>query len=652
MSVKLAQNYMGSSNLVVGSKITVALNVDITENNTLYDIVVKSPLSHQLSFVPQSIKINGALAPAEVVNTSIPVVDEIVGPANYLITFEAIIVDDTPNIFSFSSTVEFMPLSPLKKQTVYSNESTIRIMYSEIYVNGQVEFGGYYEDKVASQVLLLETEPTLELLLNDYNMKTSEEYAIQFTVTNISDLALSNLLLDVKLPSNIKMVDNSLYINEIKSSLVVIPNPIPIDTMQPGEQVYVRFLVTPVDDTNITGKISGELSYDYFVNGISYTGTVETDEETVYIYDFNLTLTQNINKEYFEILETGKFTIVAKNTGNNKISDLIIRDIVSNKVTIDPESIRLNDEPVENPNLYFGINVGELATGESATITFDALVDGGDIHPITVPNIVYGDYKVFAEDNIHYMSGNAEADTLFYTIYSMNVKQTIYRIPNNLSQVRVLDTVPYGVCIKNMGNVVLEDMVVKSVFSSNLEFIPDTVYVNDVPITGSIIDGITITKLNLQETVTIAYSGKVTKYLDDSVTPKLPQVTSKVTSEYKGMVFENEFTETVTTGPIVSTVETVNIVITQFDGKPSIIGNKEILTYTVELTNTGITDGTDVKFKTNDNVMFEFVEGSVVLVESGGVETKTDFGDPKNGWTIPLIKAGESVKYSYKVLVL
>lgn len=651
MSITFTQLYQGSGNLVVGNTVNIQFLINTDRTDSYYTVSLHAPLTHQLQFVPNSIQINGISAPQGTTNQTIPLPD-IIGTKSYTVSFDAKIIDDTPNPIEFKSSLEFLPLSTLKRTILESNTSSIAIIYNNLDILASLNYNSYNSTASSNVVYVMDVKPDFNLAINDTNFEVGKEYDITYTVTNTSNVVISDLLLIPTKASNVEFVLGSASIDGISNPSIDVNLPININKkLLVGDSLIVK-LKFKVNNTSIRKlTFSSSLSYTYYINGIVYTETLNSNNEIGYVYDYTLSVTQNSSNTLAQLFDTLKFTIDVENTGNDDLSNVTVFNVAPNEFTVDLGSFSINNIPTTITDLTKGIALGTLHKGDKATIIFDALVDGVDYSPIDVTNSVYATFDDnIGVDNI-IINDTVNALDLIITIYSFMLTVNGYSMPQAPSKARIGDTLSYSFYIKNIGNVTAQNVVFADTLPLNLSFQSGSLFINSISSNQDPNLGVTIPNISKGSTSIISFQANITDYFDNP-TATIPQAINSAYAVANATVKSSLLKKQFNSSAIINPIESAYVNITAFSGTPTIVGSLEFLTYTVVIENTGIGDAINVYFNTTANPLAKFVANSVVSVDSTGKETPTNFENPEQGWVIPLIKAKERLTFRYKLQVL
>ena len=356
-------------------------------------------------------------------------------------------------------------------------------------------------------------------------------------------------------------------------------NQIPVNTNAP-EWKEIGIVINSRDNTNITVEFLSEgpaaIGNDYAIDDIS----LREIEVPQFIPE------KSVSDTNVEVGQIITYTIKLANTCNNSLTDVIFQDIVPEGLEFLPGTVTVNGSSETNANPNNGFTIPNILGGNTATITFDAVVTNiPTINPtLNTATMTYSYTPVeggipsinIVDSNIVSVEINASADISVIKTGS----------PNPVDQGEMLN---FTMEILNEGpskaeNVILSDIVPPSIIG--VEFSIDG-GVTWNTWTGSYIIG---TLLN-GSSRTILIRGTVNSTATGTIIN-----TATVTSTTPDPNPDNN-TSTTNTEVISSLSADISVVKTS-SPNPVLIG--EILTYTILVSNTGPSNAENVIV--NDNI--------------------------------------------------
>ena len=171
------------------------------------------------------------------------------------------------------------------------------------------------------------------------------------------------------------------------------------------------------------------------------------------------------------------YRIEFKNTGNNELKNVIIKDTLPAKMTYVAGSTKVGDKAVADGIISNdGINIGSVAAGKTVYIYFDAKVNAGvgkDCADVTLTNVVKGSYN--KDDK------TAKTDTAIVTVDGKDCKDgfTINKMvqvdggkewSENVT-VKAGDKVRYRIQFKNTGDTTLKNVVIRDILPKHMTYV-------------------------------------------------------------------------------------------------------------------------------------------------------------------------------------
>jgi len=452
---------------------------------------------------------------------------------------------------------------------------------------------------------------------------------------------LATVLPHVEDPStNVVTIDNAGTIDTITVADLIVGYT--IDVIKGGDTVTIKFSVTVLSTLDVED-----------VTNIANTVTIGDEETSADIdtgnpkLDTRKEVADENNDGYASPSETLTYTITITNNGlvaaqnvavKDELTDVLpaVEDPSANTVVIDNDGT-ISTKTVQD--LIDGFTIASIEAGKTVTITFQVTVkEDLDVEDITVISntvTVDDDEKeteiptgepnprisktVSDEDGDGYASPN---EVLTYTITLENTGEV------DAVNVHVQDT--------------LEDMLPCVIDPSANVLTLD----NDGTVTlltvQDLIDGFEIALLESGKTATLTFTVTV---IDDLDIEASPIIYNKV----KVNKYETE-AEIPTGKPILDVTKEVE----DADGD-GFASPGEVLTYTITISNTGLAQANNVMVQDTLSTVLPYVvdpSANVVTIDNGGVPDSITVADLIAGYTIDVIKSGDTVTFTFSVTVI
>ncbi|AOR23338.1 DUF7507 domain-containing protein [Clostridium taeniosporum] len=596
-----------------GDIITYTITAKNTGNVPVTNVIVKDVVPQGTTFVDGSVVVNGLSKPSEDPNIGINV-GTIDAGDTAIISFEVLVGDTAPNLLTNTADIEYSytvdPDKPPIDNIVPTNPVDTTNLKSSIKL-----------EKVADRT----------------GAVVGDIVRYSIFVTNDGEIALNNIIITDPLSPGLQYADN-LTINGSPSNQSILTG-VNIGSLAVGAGATIAFdaeIISIPEDKFINNTASAE--FDYVVSGKTFDGAGESNEETVRVYNPELTMTKMSNNPTVKVGDTFQYTITAENTGDIIINDVIVKDDLPPEFEV--VQITVNGAVV-NGDIGSGINIGNLAIGESVDIvlTIQVLAD----LTATFQNIATGTGISITDPNKPPVIVEGEGEDPGVTVY--NPKLELEKSVDK-SYAIVGETVTYTVVAKNtgditLGNVELSPVTIFDILSPSLEFIAGTVTVDGIvePLSG-IATGVDIGQLLPGQSKIITFQAKV---ISTTINPITNTSNATFGFQLPGHTPEvgNATSNVVNVVPEVANIDVIKTADKDF----VVLG--DTITYTVTLKNTGTVDALNVIFKDDLPDVVELVNGSFSVNEI--VINNVNI---RAGVNIGIIKAGGQtiVKYTVKVV--
>ncbi|AOR23341.1 DUF7507 domain-containing protein [Clostridium taeniosporum] len=595
-----------------GDIITYTVSIKNT-GNVPVDALVTDVVPTGTQFVTGTVIINGVSKPAKNPNFGIKIIGIPAGEIANL-SFKVKVLDNAPSTLINNAKINYSyvvdPALPPVNKDVTTNTVNVTVLKPELTLVKSADRTG----AVVGDII---------------------RYSI--TATNTGEIPLQNVIVKDVLAPELSYIGN-LTINGVPSGQSILTG-VNIEDLSIGEVKTISFdakvNAIPADKTiNNTSTAT----FNYIVSGKNFSGNATSNEETIRVYNPELTMTKMSNNPIVKVGDTFQYTITAENTGDIIINDVIVKDDLPPEFEV--VQIIVNGDVV-NGDIEAGINIGNLAIGESVDIvlTIQVLADLTD----TFQNIATGTGTSITDPNKPPVIVEGEGEDPGVTVY--NPKLELEKSVDK-PYVIVGDTVTYTVVAKNtgdivLGNVDLDPIVIYDLLGPSLEFVSGSVTIDGIsdPLSG-IVNGVILGVLNVGESKTVTFKAKV---LSNDISPI--ENTAQATFGYQIPGDEPE-TGNATSNTVQVIPEIANLEILK-EADTNFAVMNDVINYTVTVTNTGTLDANNVIFTDELPPEVELIDGSF-KVDGIGINNV----DLRQGVNIGTIKTGEEaiIEYSVKVI--
>ncbi|MDG1594848.1 DUF11 domain-containing protein, partial [Bacillus cereus] len=617
-ATKSADKQFANVNDIITYTTTLTNNGNILASNVIFTDVIPNGTS----FIPNSVTVNGNTLPN--VNPASGIAIDPINPnANTIISFQ-VQVNSIPNPNPIpnqnNTTYQYVvdPNLPPASANTLSNVITTQINNATIVATKSVN------------------TPTAAI---------GDIVTYTIAVTNTGNIPASATVLIDGLGAGASFIQNSVTINDVPQPGLDPSLGIHLADLPPGNSVFITFeaqiLAIPPSGTLTNNAL---VNYEYTVNPNQSpaVGSTITNTTVTPIVDATLSINKTVNSTFATIGDTLTFTSTITNSGNTTASDVIFTDVIPNGTTFIPNSFKINGTTIPNTNPQNGINIGNLNSNASVTLSFQVNITTLP-NPNPIPNQSSLQYSFIVDINEPPVSRTVQSNKTFTQVNSASVIAT--KTASN-AFAAVGDTVTYTTTLTNSGNTTANTPVFIDILPPELSFVPDSVQINTIPQLGFRPDsGISLDSIPVGGTTTISFQAIV-----GSIPATNPTLNQSSTT-YSIIVDPTQppVTETATSNPTLVQINEAIIQATKSVDRlfSDVAPGNSFLTYTVLLENIGNTTATNIIFTDPIPNNTVFIEDSVRV---GGVLLPGV--NPTNGIPIGDIIAGDFTNVTFRVQVV
>ncbi|MDM8363612.1 DUF7507 domain-containing protein [Bacillus thuringiensis] len=589
-------------------------------NTDATNIVFTDALPNGLTFVPNTLTVDGVLQPNANPNTGVLLATL---PPNeiYSIVFQVTVnsippINPAPN--TAATTYEFTvdPVNPPISSTATSNTTLLQINNATII------------STKTADLTFADIGNTITFTLNLPN--TGNTAATDVTIIDILD-------------SNLSFVPNSFTVNGQTIPNADLSTGVNIGSINGGNAAIVTFqaTVTTLPTLNPISN-SASITYHYVVDPSqpSITTSNQSNTTTTQINSAILTAQKNSNVSTVDIGQDITYTVTITNSGNVSATNVIFTDLIPDGTSFEPNSFTLNGTSIPNANIITGVPIGDIAPNQSVIVAFH--INANEIPPINpITNQASVSFQHIVNPANPPVSKNIASNSVSTQIESAILNTTKI---GDKTFATIGDTITYTTTITNTGNIPANNVVFSDPIPSWTQFVVGSVVVDGTPLpSASIIDGVGINTITPNQIVTIVFQVQIVSN-PTTLTPELQNL-GFVNFQYNvgnalqaqpGNVETNVFVTSINSA-ILSAVKTTN---TAFAN----IG--DTITYTVLIQNSGNTNATNVNFSDMVPAGTTFVENSFAVNGS-----TIPGANPNNGVNVGTVSAGSSLTVTFQVIV-
>ncbi|MGW5964747.1 beta strand repeat-containing protein, partial [Bacillus altitudinis] len=617
-AVKSADKHFANVNDIITYTTTLTNNGNTLASNVIFTDVIPNGTS----FIPNSVTVNGNTLPNTNPASGIAI-DPINPNTSATISFQVIVNSiPSPNPIPNQSNTAYQyvidPNLPPASANALSNVITTQINNATIVATKSVN------------------TPTAAI---------GDIVTYTIAVTNTGNIPASATVLTDGLGAGASFVPNSVTIDNIPQPGLDPSLGIHLADIPPGDTVFITFqaqiLAIPPSGTLTNNAL---VNYEYTVNPNQSpaVGSTVTNTTVTPIIDATLSINKTVNSRFATIGDTLTFTAIITNSGNTTANNVIFTDVIPNGTSFIPNSFTVNGTTIPNANPQNGINIGNLNSNASATLSFQVNITSLP-NPNPIPNQSSLQYSFIVGINEPPVSRTVQSNKTFTQV---NTASVIATKTASSAFAAVGDTITYTTTLTNSGNTTANTPVFIDILPPELSFVPDSVQINTIPQLGFRPDsGISLDSIPVGGTTTISFQAIV-----GSIPVTNPTLNQSSTT-YSIIVDPTQppVTETATSNPTLVQINEAIIQATKSVDRlfSDVAPGNSFLTYTVLLENIGNTTATNIIFTDPIPNNTVFIADSVRV---GGVLLPGV--NPANGIPIGDIIAGDFTNVTFRVQVV
>ena len=575
-------------------------------------------LDSNITFNDGSVKINGTPYTNYNPNDGFTI-DDIANNSTTTVTFAATIISrPSDNMVKNFATINYSykvnPDDPYIEVTIDTNNTTTYVAVSELTLHKSV-------DKLYATV-----GDNLNYTVNVKNTGSINATNITFKDLNPNDSTF--------IPHSV-IVDGVLKTDYDPNTGFIISDLVP----NQSHTVSFNVKVNTLPSTGIVENTADStFNYKLIPTDPTSTMTSYSNKVTTTINLGKLTVTKSVNKVYATIGDTVSYSISVQNIGNVPCTNIFFQDIIQPDANFIDGTVKINNISKSNYNPNTGFNLDDIAKNIITTITFDVVVK-------TLPydyylrNTATANYNYIIDPANQPISTSSTSNTTSTTI---NLGRLSVTKETNKTYATIDDTVSYTVTIINTGNIDANFVNFRDVVPDGLTFVIDSVTINGVSRTGIYPNqSFTLGNISPGESSIVKFDTKVTSV----PTPSLISNTANIVFSYKINPNEDYIVKQTDSNAVTTQINLGKLTVTKSRDKGyATIG--DILTYTIEITNSGNVNVTDVLFTDGIQSNATFLSGSVTI----DGDSKPTY-NPLIGFSLGSLEPLDKVTVVFKVTI-
>ncbi|PEK50605.1 DUF7507 domain-containing protein [Bacillus toyonensis] len=606
----------------VNDIITYTTTLTNSGNTLASNIVSTDAIPSGTSFIPNSVTVNGTTLP----NVS-PASGIAIDPIN----------PNTNTIISFQVQVNTIPNpNPIPNQSNTAYQYVVNPSLPPASANA------------VSNVITTQINNATIVATKSVNTPTAaigDIVTYTIAMANTGNIPASATVLTDGLGPGASFIPNSVTINNVSQPGLDPSLGIHLDDISPGGTTFITFQVK-ILEIPPSGTLTNNalVNYEYTVNPnqTPAVGSTVTNTTATPIVDATLVLIKNASTNFATIGDTITFTSFVTNTGNTTANNIVFTDTIPNGTAFVPNSFKINGVTIPNANPQNGINIGNLNSNASITLSFQVNITTLP-NPNPIPNKSSLQYSFIVDINEPPVSRTVQSNKTFTQV---NTASVIATKTASSAFAAVGDTITYTTTLTNSGNTTANTPIFIDILPPELSFAPDSVQINTVPQLGFRPDnGVPLDSIPVGGTTTISFQAIV-----GSIPATNPTLNQSSTT-YSIIVDPTQppVTETATSNPTLVQINEAIIQATKSVDRifSDVAPGNSFLTYTVLLENIGNSTATNIIFTDPIPNNTVFIEDSVRV---GGVLLPGV--NPANGIPIGDIIAEDFINVTFRVQVV
>ena len=231
-------------------------------------------------------------------------------------------------------------------------------------------------------------DPRISLLLNVSTNHAVVGHIIQYnlTVYNKSKTTIDNAVVIDELNPCFRFVDGSVKIDSIEYKDANIVSGIKTGPIDPKAKKLITFNVEVVSSDENCNAMTTNITVFYNYNSNdqknAFNGKVIASPLTIMIHDNNIQVSKSSSSNSASLNDIIKYTILLENNSHLEAYDVLLEDNNPNSTSLINGTFTVNGTVIENVNLNYGVNLGNIAVGQSILVEYQVRILTSDCNGI------------------------------------------------------------------------------------------------------------------------------------------------------------------------------------------------------------------------------------------------------------------------------
>ncbi|MHA6484835.1 DUF7507 domain-containing protein [Paenibacillus sp. strain BS8-2] len=452
-------------------------------------------------------------------------------------------------------------------------------------------------------------------------------------ITNTGNIGAATTFID-PIPTGAILVPNSVIFNGASLAGADPAAGIPLGVLPANSSSTLSFSVVITSQPpmgQLTNQATAPYSYT-LPDGRTFNGSASSNAIVTPVSSPDVSLVKSSTFTDATVGDVVPYSVSITNNGVTAVTNVSFSDPLPAYTSFVAGSVTVDGTPLPNANPSVGIGIGTIAAGATAIVTFD----------VTVTSLPPSG-TIVNQSSAAFTQG-AFTSTSFSNALTIPVYQALLSVNKgaNVTVATVGDTIVYSFNVTNTGNIDAMAVLTDNI-PTGAEFVPNSVVVNGAPRPGTDPEtGIPLGVVPAGGTLTV----QVTLQVTVEALPSPQQLVNQATVGYSYLLPDGRtITGTVLSNTLIIPVSAPNVSVVKSTTAIDAVSG-DIITYTVVVTNSGITTVNNVVLIDPIPAGSTFVAGSVTL--DG---TPLPLANPASGVTIGSIAPGSSATVTFQVLV-